>query len=274
MALGALTLPDADVGFDAQGTAMMPVTAGTETVGTIELKSPFEMFKETFTSMKESLLNMVGLQTQEQKDAAFVGPMKPNDDLEGVETDTPLGNFVDKAENKGSEILEGIKEAFGNVSFGEKMTAILLTGGFLLFSKYKDKIVKALTPVVQFIMDLVDEFGPGKVFAGFIAGFVLLKSGLASKAIKGAGGLILKGIKASAAAIDKQGGLVKAMGNGFEKINKGMGSLVNGAKKTGTFITTNLTKGFDKLGAGVEAMNKGVGRAAGAISKVEDLLKY
>ena len=276
MALGSLTLPGGDVGFNAQGTAMMPVSAGKEVVGTIELKSPFEMFKETFTSMKTSLLNMVNLQSKEQKDAAFVGPMKPNDDLEGVETDTPLGNFVDKAENKGSEILEGIKEAFGNVSFGEKMTAILLTGGFLLFSKYKDKIVKALTPVVQFIMDLVDEFGPGKVFAGFIAGFVLLKSGLASKAIKGAGGLILKGIKASAAAIDKQGGLVKAMGNGFEKINKGMGSLVNGAKKTGTFITTNLTKGFDKLGAGVKAMNKGVGSAAsklgGGFSKLFGLI--
>ena len=266
MALGSIVLPDTNVGFDAQGTAMMPITAGTETVGTIKLKSPFEMFKETFTSMKESLLNMVNLQSKEQKEAAFVGPMqKPNDDLEGVETDTPLGNFVDKAENKGSEILEGIKEAFGNVSFGEKMTAILLTGGFLLFSKYKDKIVKALTPVVQFIMDLVDEFGPGKVFAGFIAGFVLLKSGLASKAIKGAGGLILKGIKASAAAIDKQGGLLKAMGNGFERINKGMGSLVNGAKKTGTFITTNLTKGFNKLGTGIEAMNKGVVKAGGAI---------
>ena len=265
MALGSLALPGGDVGFNAQGTAMMPVSAGKEVVGTIELKSPFEMFKETFTSMKTSLLNMVNLQSKEQKDAAFVGPMKPNDDLEGVETDTPLGDFVDKAENKGSEILEGIKEAFGNVSFGEKMTAILLTGGFLLFSKYKDKIVKALTPVVQFIMDLVDEFGPGKVFAGFIAGFVLLKSGLAKKGIMKAGSLILKGIKASAAAIDKQGGLLKAMGNGFEKINKGMGSLVNGAKKTGTFITTNLTKGFNKLGTGIEAMNKGVVKAGGAI---------
>jgi hypothetical protein len=44
-----------------------------------------------------------------------------------------------------------------------------------------------------------------------------------------------------------------------------MTSIVGGAKKTGTFITTNLTKGFDKLGAGVKAMNKGVG---GAVSKL------
>ena len=29
MALGALKTPDADVGFDAQGTALMPITAGT-----------------------------------------------------------------------------------------------------------------------------------------------------------------------------------------------------------------------------------------------------
>jgi len=107
-------------------------------------------------------------------------------------------------------------------------------------------------------MDLVDEFGPGKVFAGFIAGFVLLKSGLASKAIKGAGGLILKGIKASAAAIDKQGGILKAMGNGFEKINRGASKVVGGLKKTGSFITKNLTKGFSALGNGVKALNKGV----------------
>ena len=36
-------------------------------------------------------------------------------------------------------------------------------------------------------------------------------------------------------------------------------------KKTGSFITTNLTKGFNKLGTGIEAMNKGVAKAAGAI---------
>ena len=263
MALGALKTPDADVGFDAQGTALMPITAGTETVGTIELKSPFEMFKDTFTSMKESLLNMVGLQTQEQKDAAFVGPMEPNDDLAGVDTDdNTYGNFVEKAENVSGNILDTIKEAFGNVSFGPKMTAILFAGGLVFFMKYKDRLVKVLTPIVQFVKDMIDTFGPGKVFAAFVAGFVLLKSGLAKKGIMKAGSLILKGIKASAAAIDKQGGLLKSMGNGFEKINRGMTSIVGGAKKTGTFITKNLTKGFDKLGAGVKAMNRGVGGAA------------
>jgi len=172
MALGALTLPDGNVGFDADGTSMVPITAGKNKVGTIELKSPLEMFKDTFTSMKESLLNMVGLQTQAQKDAAFFatgmqGPVKTrNDDLDDVDTDSNYTGFIEETETVTGAILDDLKDAFGKVSFGEKMTAILLTGGFLLFSKYKDKIVKALTPVVQFIMDLVDEFGPGKVFAG------------------------------------------------------------------------------------------------------------
>jgi hypothetical protein len=259
MALGALTLGNDNVGFDAQGTALMPITAGTETVGTIELKSPFDMFKDTFTSMKESLLNMVGLQTQEQKDAAFVGPMKPNDDLEGVDTDDNVyGNFVNKAESTGDKMLEGIREAFNNVSFGEKMTAILLVGGLVFFTKYKDKLIKVLTPIVQFVMDMVDTFGPGKVFAAFIGGFLLLKSGLAKKAILFAGQNILKGIKASAAAIDKQGGLVKAVGNGFEKINRGMTSVVGGAKKAGGMITGGLTKGFSMLGRGLTALRLGV----------------
>ena len=262
--LGSLTLPDGGVGFDAEGTAMVPITAGKNKVGTIELKSPLEMFKETFTSMKESLLNMVGLQTQAQKDAAFItsgmqGPIKPNDDLEGVDTDdNTYGNFVEKAESTGDKMLEGIKDAFNNVSFGEKMTAILLVGGLIFFTKYKDKLVKVLTPIVQFVMDMVDTFGPGKVFAAFIGGFLLLKSGLAKKAILFAGQNILKGIKASAAAIDKQGGLVKAVGNGFEKINRGMGSVVAGAKKAGGMITGGLTKGFSMLGRGLTALRLGV----------------
>jgi hypothetical protein len=145
------------------------------------------------------------------------------------------------------------------------MMAVILAGGFLLFSKYSDTIQKYLEPIVQFVMDIIDLLGPEGAFFAFLGGFVLLKSGLAKKGLMKAGGLILKTIKASAASLDRQGGLFKAMGNGFERINKGVGSLVGGLKKTGSFITTNLTKGFNKLGTGIEAMNKGVVKAAGAI---------
>jgi hypothetical protein len=304
MALGALTLGNDNVGFDATGTSMVPVSSGDNKVGKIEIKSPFETFKDTFTSMQESLGAMVGIQTKEAKrqeiidkklieqrdfeikmmnekfaDSGAAGAPMPdsNDDLAGVDTDDKTyGNFVEKAENVSGNILDTIKEAFGNVSFGPKMTAILFAGGLVFFMKYKEQLVKVLTPIVQFVKDMIDTFGPGKVFAAFIGGFLLLKSGLAKKGIMKAGSLILKGIKASAAAIDKQGGLVKAVGNGFEKINRGMTSIVGGAKKTGTFITKNLTKGFDKLGSGVKAMNRGVGSAAsklgGGFSKLFGLI--
>jgi len=196
------------------------------------------------------------------------GPLMPksNDDLEGVDTDDKTyGNFVEKAENAGGNILDSIKDAFDQTSFGEKMMAVILAGGFLLFSKYSDTIQKYLEPIVQFVMDIIELLGPEGAFFAFLGGFVLLKSGLAKKGLMKAGGLILKTIKASAASLDRQGGLFKAMGNGFERINKGVGSLVGGLKKTGSFITTNLTKGFNKLGTGIEAMNKGVVKAAGAI---------
>jgi len=196
------------------------------------------------------------------------GPLMPksNDDLEGVDTDDKTyGNFVEKAENAGGNILDSIKDAFDQTSFGEKMMAVILAGGFLLFSKYSDTIQKYLEPIVQFVMDIIELLGPEGAFFAFLGGFVLLKSGLAKKGLMKAGGFILKTIKASAASLDRQGGLFKAMGNGFERINKGVGSLVGGLKKTGSFITTNLTKGFNKLGTGIEAMNKGVAKAGGAI---------
>ena len=285
MSLGALALPGGNVGFDGQGTAMVPVSSGENKVGTIELKSPLETFKDTFTSMQESLAAMVGLQTQEQKQQAFIdkklleqheferkmmnekfvdegrsGPEMPsNNDLEGLNTDDKTyGNFVEKTEGQANGIIDGIKEAFGKVSFGEKMMAIVLAGGFFIFSKYKDTLTKVLTPIVQFVMDTIDFLGPTGAFAAFLTGFILLKSGLAKKGIMKAGSLILSGIKKSAAAIDKQGGILKAMGNGFEKINRGASAVVGGLKKTGSFITKNLTKGFGALGNGVKALNKGV----------------
>ena len=293
MALGALATPGGNVGFDAEGTAMVPISAGGGTLGEIKIKSPLENVKDTFADMRDSLASMVGIQTREEKRQAAIdekllaqkdfeiemmnkkfqeddmqGPLMPksNDDLEGVDTDDKTyGNFVEKAETAGGNILDSIKDAFDQTSFGEKMMAVILAGGFLLFSKYSDTIQKYLEPIVQFVMDIIELLGPEGAFFAFLGGFVLLKSGLAKKGLMKAGGFILKTIKASAASLDRQGGLFKAMGNGFEKINKGVGSLVGGLKKTGSFITTNLTKGFNKLGTGIEAMNKGVVKAAGAI---------
>ena len=282
MALGALTAPGGNVGFDAEGTATVPISASSNT---IKIKSPLENLKDTFADMSESLASMVGIQTREEKrqaaidekllaqkdfeiemqnkeftDSGAAGPLRPtNDDLEGVDTDDKTyGNFVEKAETAGGNILDSIKDAFDQTSFGEKMMAVILAGGFLLFSKYSDTIQKYLEPIVQFLMDTIDFLGPEGAFAAFIGGFILLKSGLAKKIIVGAGSKILKGIKASAAAIDRQGGLLKAMGNGFERINKGAGSLVGKLKSMGTMITGGLTKGFTMLGNGLKALRIGI----------------
>ena len=283
MALGALTAPGGNVGFDAEGTATVPISASSNT---IKIKSPLENLKDTFADMSESLTSMVGIQTREEKRQAAIdekllaqkdfeiemmnkkfqednmqGPLMPtsNDDLEGVDTDDKTyGNFVEKAETAGGNILDSIKDAFDQTSFGEKMMAVILAGGFLLFSKYSETIEKYLEPIVQFLMDTIDFLGPEGAFAAFIGGFILLKSGLAKKIIVGAGSKILTGIKASAAAIDRQGGLLKAMGNGFERINKGAASLVGKLKSMGTMITGGLTKGFTMLGNGLKALRIGI----------------
>jgi len=286
MALGSLSLAEGNVGFDAEGTAMVPISAGGGTLGEIKIKSPLENVKDTFADMRDSLASMVGIQTREEKRQAAIdekllaqkdfeiemmnkkfqeddmqGPLMPksNDDLEGVDTDDKTyGNFVEKAETAGGNILDSIKDAFDQTSFGEKMMAVILAGGFLLFSKYSDTIQKYLEPVVQFVMDIIELIGPQGAFFAFLGGFVLLKSGLAKKGLMKAGGLILKTIKASAASLDRQGGLFKAMGNGFERINKGAGSLVGKLKSMGTMITGGLTKGFTMLGNGLKALRLGI----------------
>ena len=260
MALGALSVSESPVGLGG-GAGTAPSTG-------------LGFLKETFGSIKKSLGRMVGLQEKDTKvqqeqlekleflDDGAQGPVAKDmaaDDLEGVDTDDKTySNFVEKAEGFGTGILDSIKEAFDNVSFGEKMMAIVLAGGFFIFSKYKDKLTKVLTPVVQFVMDIVKFLGPEGAFMAFLGGFILLKSGLAKKAVMAAGSFILKTIKASAASLDRQGGLFKAMGNGFEAINKGIGKGVKQLKNIGGMITGGLTKGFNALGAGLKSLRIGI----------------
>ena len=262
MALGALSVSESPVGL-GEGAGTAPSTG-------------LGFLKETFGSIKKSLGRMVGLQEKDTKvqqeqlekleflDDGEQGPVMPKaasgeEALEGVDTDDKTySNFVAKAEGIGTGILDTIKEAFDKVSFGEKMMAIVLAGGFFIFSKYKDKLTKVLTPVVQFVMDIVEFLGPTGSFMAFLGGFILLKSGLATKAIKFAGQNILKIIKLSAASIDKQGGLFKAMGNGFEAINKGVGKGIKQLKNIGGMITGGLTKGFTMLGKGLKSLRIGI----------------
>ena len=156
MALGSLALPDTNVGFDAEGTAMVPVSAGRSKLGEIKIKSPLDTFKDTFFSMQESLAAMLGIQTKEAKRQAFIdekllaqkdfeirkmnekfaeenrqGPLQPtSDDFKGVDTDKKRKTNIEAFEGSAlAGILGTLQESFDKVSFGEKMTALLLTGG-------------------------------------------------------------------------------------------------------------------------------------------------
>ena len=178
---GALSLSGSNVGFDAQGTAMVPVSAGKNKLGTIELKSPLDTFKDTFFDMKESLSAMVGIQTEEAKRQEFVdrqlleqksfeneqankkfedddmqGPALPTlDNFKGVDTDKE----PEQKESVIGSILKTLKDSFQQVEFGDKMTALLMMGGLAIFLKYKDQIVAALTPLVSFFKGVVDILG-------------------------------------------------------------------------------------------------------------------
>ena len=225
MALGALSLSDENVGFDSQGTAMVPVSSGESKLGTIELKSPLDTLKTTFNEMKESLSAMVGLQTKEAKQQALIdkklfeqakferkmanekfvasgmsGPLLPSgDDFEGVDTDKE--NVPEERESIIGGILSSLKDSFQQVEFGEKMTALLMAGGLFLFMKYKDQIIKVLTPVIDGIMNLVEFLGgPENSLMVLFGGILLIKLfpiiKLLGSLVKFLGGKFLKGIKA------------------------------------------------------------------------------
>ena len=291
MALGSLALPDTNVGFDAEGTAMVPVSAGRSKLGEIKIKSPLDTFKDTFFSMQESLAAMLGIQTKEAKRQAVIdekllaqkdfeikkmnekfaeenrqGPLlATSDDFKGVDTDKKKTNIEAFEGSALAGILGTLQESFDRVSFGEKMMAVILTGGLALFTKFREPLTKALTPIVQFVMDLVDSFGPGAVFAGFIGVMLAFKTGLAQFLLKFAAGGIIKGIALLGTKIKAAGGLMflagkgaGKLGDGIKAMNSGLKTVVSKIGSAGSLITKGLTKGFTMLGTGLKSLQIGI----------------
>ena len=261
MALGALSLPSVQTSFDAQGTAMVPVTAGGgQTLGKLEIRSPMDTLKDVFFDIRDKLIELVGIERSEANDI----PLSENTDLDNLDTDTkPLAG--DRLQSGLGSILGTLKDSFERVSFGEKMTAVLLLGGLALFSKFKDTLVKVLTPVVEFVMDLVDAFGPGAVFAGFIGVFLAFKTGLAQFVLKFAGAQLIKGLNLANLAIRKSGGIMflagktaGKLGNGITSMNNGLKTVVTKIGGAGKMITGGLTKGFTMLGRGLTTLRLGI----------------
>jgi len=163
-----------------------------------ELSTPLGDLSSFFAGIDKSLINLVvfakksfGLQEEEQKreDKKFVGPM-PSNKMKirtGEETLVDTDNEIpEKKENVIGSILDTLKNSFQEVSFGEKMTALLMTGGLLLFLKYKEEIIQALIPVVEFLKGVVDVLGvKGTLMTlfGIIVGIKLLPVIIAAKDI-------------------------------------------------------------------------------------------
>ena len=182
--LGSLELPKASYSFDSKGISMADVSTGesNKIIGKIELKSPFEMFKETFTSMKESLINLgniakksLGLEEKENKKENIT---------------KSLGGFKD--ENKKGESKKGmldvlktqfssLSDAFGQVSMGEKLTAALMFGALALFVQMEGTVVfiiDKLIGVFEFVRDKIfgnTENPTGNTFAAFFAVLLAFK---------------------------------------------------------------------------------------------------
>ena len=129
-----------------------------------EVSKPLNDLSSFFAGIDRSLINLVvfakksfGLQEKEQKreNKKDIGPMPGTNRIRtGKETlvDTDV-----KGDKK--PILSTLKESFDNVDFGEKMTALLFIGGLSLFLKYKEAIIKALTPLVKLVMGIIDVIG-------------------------------------------------------------------------------------------------------------------
>ena len=61
---GTPALANTNVGFDPKGTAMVPVTAGNNKLGTIEISSPMEQVTDFFAGIDKSLINLVNFAKQ------------------------------------------------------------------------------------------------------------------------------------------------------------------------------------------------------------------
>ena len=131
--LGALTLSPTAIGFNPQGTAMVPVTAGGgQKLGTISIKSPMDTLKEVFFDMKDSL----GILVDQAKVA--LGITKKKDvkaKLKGMDTDGKDSAKGLTMKESLQKMMNDMREGFDKVDFGDKMKALVLTGLLLVFLK-------------------------------------------------------------------------------------------------------------------------------------------
>ena len=221
MALGALSLPAIEPAFGADNTAMVPVTAGNtnQKLGTIEIRSPMDDVMDFFAGIDKSLINLVQFAKKsfrlEEKDAQRESLARTNTD-----DDIPV--------EEGKSMFDTVKEAYDNVTFGEKMTAALLVGAIGLFSKFEPILVKVLTPIIKVLKKFVELVGVEGAFYTVLGSILAIKFLPLKKMAMLAGSNIVSATKAISSQVFRGGkGSIR---NVFEGINKAGALALKGAK--------------------------------------------
>ena len=199
MALGALSLPAIEPAFGSDNTAMVPVTVGNtdQKLGTIEIKSPMDQVTEFFAGIDKSLINLVQFAKKslnlEEKDAQ-------RESLSRIDTDDKPG--------EGKSMLDTIREAYDNVTFGEKLTALLTLGSLMLFKKLGPVLEKVLVPVIEVLQKFVKLVGPEGAFYTAIGSILAIKFLPLGKIAKSAGKAIKNAVP-SMFQLGKAAGVLK-----------------------------------------------------------------
>jgi hypothetical protein len=200
--LGALTLSPTAIGFNPQGTAMVPVTGGGgQKLGTISIKSPMDTLKEVFFDIRDRL----GVLVEQAKVTLGLEKKKDvRDKLKGMDTDKDKPGEGLTMKETLQKMMGELREGFDKVDFGDKMKALVLTGMLLLFNKYKDLLIPVIEKIVEGIKAVMGWLG-GKgitgehTLMGLFAGILLIKLAPVIKSVynvgKYLGGKFIGGIK-------------------------------------------------------------------------------
>ena len=159
---GTPALANTNVGFDPKGTAMVPVTAGNNKLGTIEISSPMEQVTDFFAGIDKSLINLVNFAKQslgiEKKDAQ----RKKLDRGDTDEKKGGIGDTITALKDKLLGIVENVRSGFDKIEFGDKMKAVLLLGALVLFRKYRETLRPIVEKIVSMTLSLIKFLGGPK----------------------------------------------------------------------------------------------------------------
>jgi hypothetical protein len=197
---GTPALANTNVGFDSKGTAMVPVTAGNNKLGTIEISSPMDQVSEFFAGIDKSLINLVNFAKQslgiEKKDAQ-------RKKLDRGDTDDKkggIGDTITALKDKLLGIVENVRSGFDKIEFGDKMKAVLLLGALVLFRKYRETLRPIVEKIVSMTLSLIKFLGgPKNSLMILLGGIIAVKLAplitLLGQVTKYIGGKLIGGVK-------------------------------------------------------------------------------